>query len=354
MAAGVRRLDDFGTMPDGQVVQRWELDNGNGLRAEVLNLGGIVLRLDVPDRTGRAANVLLSPADVGTVLGSSWPYFGAIIGRVGNRIAKGQFSLDGTTHQLAKNNGGIHHLHGGDVGYDRRIWSIAPVPVDDGVAVRLELVDAAGTEHYPGTAKVSVVYTLTTGGAWRIDYEATTDHATPINLTNHAYFNLKDAGRSKVTEHELRLFASAYTPSDATLIPAGLIAPVAGTPFDFTVAKPIGRDLSKLGNVPVGYDFNFVIDGPAGVLRRAAEVFESASGRVMNIWTTEPGVQFYTGNFLDGSLVGIDGIAYGQHSGFCLETQHYPDSPNQPTFPSIILRPGEVFRTTTEHRFSTR
>jgi len=354
VTAGVRQLGDFGKTPTGESVERWELDNGNGLRAEVLNLGGIVLRLDVPDRDGTPANVLLSPKDVGTVFGKAWPYFGAIIGRVGNRIASGRFALDGQTYQLARNDGDIHHLHGGKVGYDRRVWSVTPTPSRDGVAIKLTWTDVAGTENYPGTVNVSVIYTLTTAGAWRIEYEATTDRATPINLTNHAYFNLKDAGRSTITDHVLRLFAAGYTPSDANLIPTGKVEPVAGTPSDFTTPKPIGQDMRRLGNTPLGYDFNFVIDGPADTLRQAAEVVEPATGRVMEVWTTEPGVQLYTSNFLDGGPVGLDGIAYAQHSGFCLETQHYPDSPNQPNFPSTILRPGDVYRTTTEHRFSTR
>ncbi|MBC7784312.1 MAG: galactose mutarotase, partial [Burkholderiales bacterium] len=216
------------------------------------------------------------------------------------------------------------------------------------------LVDRDGTENYPGTVRVSVVYTLTYAGAWRIEYHATTDQPTPINLTQHAYFNLRDAGQSTVLDHVLRLNCAGYTPSDATLIPTGQVAPVQGTPFDFRSPKPIGRDLRAIDADPQGYDHNFVINDANGELREAAEVYEPVTGRSMSVWTTEPGVQFYSGNFLNGTVTGHDATRYAQHTAFCLETQHFPDSPNQPGFPSTILEPGQTYRHTTEYRFAVR
>ncbi len=352
MAAGVRKLDVFGTTPGGKQVDRWEIDNGAGLRAQVLNLGGIVTRLNTPDRNGLSENVLLSPRDVGTIFSPGWGYLNSIVGRFANRIAYGKFSLDGVTYSLATN-GGSHTLHGGRVGYDRRIWDVTPVQADDGPALRLSLVDPDGTENFPGTVNVTVTYTLTKEGAWRIDYEATSDRATPINLTQHAYFNLKDAGRSSVLDHVVHLDATHYTPGDATLIPTGEREPVAGTVFDFTTPKTIRRDLSKLTNTPQGFDNNFVVPGEPGTLRQCARVTEPTTGRVMTVWTTEPGVQLYTGNFLNGTVIGADGFAFAQHSALCLETQHFPDSPNQPRFPSSILRPDQTYRQRTEYRFGT-
>ena len=351
------RLDDFGKLPDGTSIPRYLLDNGRGLRAEVVALGGVVLRLFAPGRDGASANVLLGPATAGQIVDPKSPYLGALIGRVGNRIGHARFSLDGTAYTLAANDG-PHTLHGGKVGYDKRLWQATPV---GDAALKLSLFDYDATEGFPGDVRVEVTYTLTPENAWRIDYVATTDKATPINLTQHAYFNLKDAGRSPVLDHELQLHATHYTPSDAGLLPTGEIVPVAGTPFDYTTAKPIGRDFDKLTNTPRGVDHNFVIDGGTAdtatrsdTLRPAAAVYEPTTGRTMAVWTTEPGVQVYTGNFLDGSYAGHDGFAYAQHTAFCLETQHYPDSPNRPDFPNATLRPGETFRSTTEYRFGTR
>ncbi|HEX8323458.1 MAG TPA: aldose epimerase family protein [Tepidisphaeraceae bacterium] len=351
---GVTRIDDFGALPDGTPVPRYALSNGRGLRAEVIGLGGIVLRLWTPDRNGNPGNVLLGPADVGQILNKS-PYFGALIGRVGNRIGNAAFRLGDQSYTLAANDG-PHSLHGGRVGYDKRLWTVEPQAGADGSAVlKLSLIDPAGTEGYPGTVRVEVVYTLTPANAWRIDYTATTDAPTPINLTQHAYFNLKDAGRSPVLDHVVTLFAQNYTPSDATLLPTGKIEPVRGTPLDYTQPRPIGQAFARLTNTPRGVDHNFVIDTEGTDLiglRVAADVHELTTGRRMTVATTEPGIQFYTGNFLDNTLVGHDGFAYAQHTGFCLETQHYPNSVNVPAFPSTVLQPGTAYRSTTEYRFA--
>lgn len=351
MQPGVKRLSDFGTTPDGKPVQRWRLDNGRGLVMEVLSLGGIVTRLNVPDRQGQSTNICLAPADVATIFRPGWPYLGALIGRVANRIGNAQFVLNGQTYRLAVNDP-PHSLHGGKLGYDRRLWEITPLSSSDGPGLRLTLTDPDGTEQYPGTVHVEVTYTLTLSGIWRITYSATTDRVTPINLTQHAYFNLKDGGQSPVTDHLLQLSSTHYTPTDATLVPTGDICPVSGSAYDFTRAKPIGQDFARLESDPTGYDCNYVIPGPAGTLRWAATVTEPVSGRSMQVYTTQPGVQLYTGNFLDGSFTGIDGFAYRQHSGFCLETQHYPDALHHPAFPSILLQPGQAYHHTTEYRFS--
>ena len=347
------QTDLFGTLPDGTPVPRYVLDNGRGLSAEVIPLGGIVLKLIVPDRSGVARNVLLAPANVTQILDNKTQYLGALIGRVGNRTGNAAFTLDGKDYTLGTNDG-PHSLHGGKVGYDKRMWAVEPIDAGaNASALKLSWVDPAGTEGYPGTVKVEVVYTLTADNAWRIDYAATTDAVTPINLTHHAYFNLRDTGKSTILDHEAKLHAAAYTPSDATLLPSGEIAPVAGTPFDYRTAKPIGRDFDKLDNTPRGVDHNFVVDGQPGALRPAAEIREPVTGRTVRVWTTEPGIQFYTGNFLDGTIAGGDGFAFRQHTGFCLETQGFPNAANTPNFPSIILKPGQTLRSTTEYRFGT-
>ena len=347
------RQDHFGTLPDGTAVPRYTLDNGRGLSAEVIPLGGIVLKLIVPDRSGNGRNVVLAPANVSQILENKTQYLGALIGRVGNRTGNAAFTLDGHTYTLNANDG-PHSLHGGKVGYDKRMWTVDVIDAGNvASAIKLSLIDPAGTEGYPGTVNIEVVYTLTADNAWRIDYTATTDAATPINLTHHAYFNLRDAGESTVLDHEAKLHAASYTPSDATLLPSGEIVPVAGTPFDYCTGKPIGRDFDRLDNTPRGVDHNFVVDGPAGTLRAAAEIREPVTGRTMSVWTTEPGIQFYTGNFLDGTITDGGGLAFKQHTGFCLETQGFPNAANTPGFPSIILKPGQTLRSTTEYRFGT-
>ncbi|MFI5818090.1 aldose epimerase family protein [Streptomyces rishiriensis] len=342
----------FGRLADGAEVSSWSLENG-GTRLKVLDYGGIVQSLEIPDRHGRYANVSLGFGSVEDYVAGS-PYFGALIGRFGNRIAEGRFTLDDESHQLPRNDG-AHSLHGGDEGFDRRIWRVEPFTEGPDVGLLLRLTSPDGDMGYPGTLQAQVTYTLTDGGDWRIDYQATTDRATVVNLTSHVYWNLAGEGSGSVHDHELEIAASRYLPVDAGLIPTGGPADVAGTPFDFRTAKPVGRDLRVAHEQSLhskGVDHNYLLDKgltarpePAAVLR------DPASGRTLTIATTEPGLQFYSGNFLDGSLVGPGGRTYRQGDALCLETQHYPDSPNRPEFPSTVLRPGEVYRTTTVHSF---
>ncbi|MFE1258956.1 aldose epimerase family protein [Streptomyces albogriseolus] len=348
----VREL--FGRLADGTRVDRWTLENG-GTRMEVLSYGGIVHSLEVPDRRGRRANVSLGLRTLEEYVASS-PYFGALIGRYGNRIGKGTFTLDGTRYQLSVNDG-ENSLHGGAQGFDKRVWDVEPFTRGSDVGLYLYHTSVDGEMGYPGTLRTKVTYTLTRGGDWRVDYEATTDKATVVNLTNHVYWNLAGEGSGSVYDHELSIAASRYTPVDSGLIPTGELARVAGTPFDFRRAKPIGRDIRTAHQQVLygqGFDHNWVLD--KGITRRpeqAAVLRDPASGRTLRIATNEPGLQFYSGNFLDGTLVGSGGRVYRQGDGLCLETQHFPDSPNQPAFPSTVLRPGETYRTTTVHTFGT-
>ncbi|MDN3293248.1 aldose epimerase family protein [Streptomyces ficellus] len=345
----------FGTLPDGTKVHRWTLENG-GTRLKVLSYGGIVQSLEIPDRRGRYANVSLGFDNLDDYLGAT-AFFGALIGRYGNRIAGGRFTLDGTSYQLSVNDGG-NSLHGGAQGFDKRVWDVEPFADTTGVGLVLRYVSVDGEMGYPGTLRVKVTYTLTGRGDWRIDYAATTDRATVVNLTNHAYYNLAGEGSGDVLGHELRLAASRYTPTDATLIPTGERAKVAGTPFDFRHGKLIGEDIRTAHPQLVlakGYDHNWVLD--KGITERPepfATLRDPGSGRTMRIATTEPGVQFYSGNFLDGTLAGPSRRTYRQGDGLCLETQHFPDSPNQPSFPSTVLRPGATYRSATVHSFSAR
>jgi aldose 1-epimerase len=341
----------FGTTADGHAVDAYTLTNSSGASATIITYGGIVTGLHVPDKAGTLGDVVLGFDNLQQYETQS-PYFGALIGRVGNRIAKGKFSLDGHDYTLATNNG-PNSLHGGDKGYDKRVWTASPVNSLDGPALRLTLTDPDGAEGYPGTVLVTVVYTLTNTNALRIDYTATTDAPTPINLTNHSYFNLKDAGATDMLGHLLQVNADTYTPVDDTLIPTGEIAPVKNTPIDFTQPKPIGRDLKAMGGNPAGYDHNLVLRSTTGTLALAATVTEPTTGRRMEVWTTQPGVQFYSGNFLDGTATGKHNARYNQYHAFCLETQHFPDAVHHPNFPSIILRPGQTYRQTTEYRFTT-
>ncbi len=281
---------------------------------------------------------------------SNGPYFGAAIGRVGNRIAGGSFTLNGRTHQLAVNNG-PNSLHGGRRGFDKVVWRAEPRLEADGPAVTFRYLSPDGEEGYPGNLAVTMTYRLTDANELRIDYEAAADQDTPVNLTNHSYWNL--AGGGTILSHRLALWAARYTPVDAELIPTGRIEAVAGGPMDFTAEKEIGRDLHLLTNRPAGYDHNFVIDGGGAGLVPAARAVEPRTGRVLEVLTDQPGVQFYSGNFLDGTRRGKRGEPYPQYAGFCLETQHFPDAVHHPQFPSIILRRGETYRSTTVHRFST-
>jgi aldose 1-epimerase len=351
---GVRKAP-FGKLPDGTEVDLYTLTNARGMVAKVATYGGIVTELHVPDRNGKLGDVVLGFDNLEAYL-KGHPYFGCITGRVANRIANGKFTLDGREYTLAVNNG-PNHLHGGIKGFDKAVWAARILPNSETrPGVELTYTSPDGEEGYPGNLKVTVRYILTPNNALRIEYEATTDKPTIVNLTNHSYFNL--AGKGDVLEHELRLFASRYTPTDSNLIPTGELKPVAGTPMDFTTPAKIGARIAQTGGDPTGYDHNYVIDQQAGSganrPARAAEVYEPTTGRVLSMRTTEPGVQLYTGNFLDGSLTGKGGVVYGKHAGFCLEAQKFPNAVNTPGFPSVVLRPGETYRQITVYAFSTR
>ena len=343
----------FGTTTNGTAVQLFTLVGAGGARATITNYGGTLTSLQVPDRHGRLGHVVLGFDDVSgyqsPAFRQAMPYFGALVGRFGNRIARGRFTLDGRTYQLYLNNG-PHSLHGGAHGFDQRVWQAEPGTTPEGPTLTLTYRSPDGEEGYPGNLLVTVGYTLTAANELLIAYEATTDQPTVLNLTNHTYFNLSLGTSPTVLAHELLLAADRYTVVDDTLIPTGELRPVAGTPFDFTTAHPIGQ---RMGQVPGGYDHNWVLRPPAG-LHPAATAYDPASGRTLVVSTDQPGVQFYVGNFLDGSLVGRGGVAYGKHAGFCLETQHFPDSPNQPGFPSTVLRPGETFRSRSRYAFGVR
>jgi aldose 1-epimerase len=350
--------EPWGTV-DGEQVDLYTLTNSNGMEVKITNYGGIIQSIKVPDRNGNFDNVTLGFATLEEYVDHNDPYFGAIIGRYGNRIAGGQFTLDGVTYQLATNNG-PNHLHGGVKGFDKRVWSATEVQSGNSVGLRLNYTSLDDEEGYPGTLDVEMTYTLTKNNSIRMDYHATTDAPTIVNLTNHAYFNLVGEGTGTIEGHLLRLHADQYTPVDETLIPTGEIAPVAGTPFDFRKRHAIGeriRDNHEQIDFGRGYDHNFVLNRPNPEdtsMIVAARVFEPTTGRALVIKTTEPGIQFYSGNFLDGTLVGTSGKFYRQTDGFALETQHYPDSPNKPQFPSTELRPGEEYETTTVYRFLVR
>ncbi len=340
----------FGKLQDGTEVDLFTLKNANGTLAKVITYGTILTELHVSDARGKLGDVVLGFDNLDQYL-AGHPYFGCTVGRVANRIAAGRFTLDGQEYRLALNDG-PNHLHGGLRGFDKAIWRGEPAATQDGVAVKFSYVSKDGEEGYPGTLSVTVTYTLTNADELRLDYAAETDKATPVNLTNHSYFNL--AGDGDVLGHILKLNASSYTPVDDKLIPTGEISSVRGTPLDFTVETAIGSRIDQLTNTPRGYDHNFILDGGGGKLAPAARLEEPRTGRIMEIYTTEPAIQFYTGNFLDGSLKGKRGIVYVKHAGFCLEADHFPDSVNRPGFPSVILRPGETYRQTTVHKFSTR
>jgi aldose 1-epimerase len=344
----------FGLMPDGRAVFEYTLDNERGLTLRAINYGGIVTALECNDRHGESANVVLGFDNLADYVERN-PNFGTLVGRFGNRIREGRFTLDGEPFQLTLSDG-AHSLHGGTCGFGKRWWHIEPLaPQADGsIALALKLLSDDGDNGYPGQLDVTVHYTLTPANEWRIDYRATTSRATVVNLTHHGYYNL--AGGGSALDHELMLNASLFLPVDATLIP-GEIDEVEGTPFDFRRSARIAERI-RSGDAQLiaarGYDHCFVLDrgGDKGLVH-AARLADPVSGRVMDISTTEPGVQFYSGNFLDGRLRGAQGQAYRQGDGVCLETQHFPDSPNRPEFPSTVLRPGETFQSTTVHRFST-
>ncbi|WP_328471274.1 galactose mutarotase [Actinoplanes sp. NBC_00393] len=339
----------WGSTPAG-AVDRYTLSNGSGLRVSVLTYGGIVQSIEVPDRGGNTANVALGFASIQGYLDNPGPYFGAIIGRYGNRIAKGQFTIDGLAVQVPVNDG-PNSLHGGTPGFDQRIWEATVT--DDGALV-LHHVSPDGDQGFPGTLWVTVTYRLTADNGLRIDYRATTDTATVVNLTNHSYFNLAGDGSGNVYDHVLRIDADAFTPVDATLIPTGEIAPVDGTPLDFRTPTAIGErireDHTQL-RYGSGYDHNWVLNNPEAGLRVVAHVAEPGTGRSLTVHTTEPGMQFYSGNFLTGTFAGASGHLYRQGDGLALETQHFPDSPNHPQFPTTELRPGQTYESTTVYEF---
>ncbi|MFF0794796.1 aldose epimerase family protein [Streptomyces spiralis] len=342
----------FGRLADGTKVHRWSLANG-GTRLKVLSYGGIVQSLEIPDRHGRYVNVSLGYDNLEAYVKGT-TFFGATIGRYGNRIAKGRFTLDGKTYQVSVNDG-ENSLHGGAQGFNTKVWDIEPFTSGSDVGLRMYYTSADGEMGYPGTLRATVTYTLTRHGDWRIDYEATTDKPTVVNLTNHTYYNLAGEGSGTIYGHELWLAAGRYTPTDSGLIPTGELARVAGTPFDFTRGKPIGRDI-RVGHPQLvtakGFDHNFVLDkGVTAAPVHVVTLRDPESGRTLKISTDQPGVQFYSGNFLDGTLVGPSGHTYRQGDGLALETQHFPDSPNHADFPSTVLRPGQTYRSTTIHSF---
>jgi len=348
------------TVDDFDSIKLYTLKNATGMTVKVTNFGAIITQIIVPDRNGNFGDVALGYNRVADYMNAvDKPYFGAVVGRYGNRIAKGQFTLDGETYELATNNG-ANHLHGGVIGFDKVVWDAR---VDEGAnAVEMTYHAKDGEEGYPGNLTVVVRYQVTDGNELVVNYSATTDKATPVNVTQHTYFNLRGEGEGTILDHWLTLNAKQFTPVDEGLIPTGELRDVSGTPFDFTSAKPIGRDIGQENEqlkFGLGYDHNWVLDKESsggsnnGKMTLAARVTEPTSGRVLEVHTTEPGIQFYCGNFLDGRLQGKSGKTYFHRGGFCLETQHFPDSPNQPKFPSTILKPGEKHQSQTVFKFST-
>jgi aldose 1-epimerase len=350
------KKESFGRMADGQSVDIYTLTNSHGAEARITNYGGIVVSLKMPDRNGAFDDVVLGFNTLDGYLKAPTVYFGALVGRYGNRIAKGRFTLNGKEYKLATNNNG-NHLHGGIRGFDKVLWHAKPLTENAGAALELMYLSKDGEEGYPGNLSVRVVYHLTDNNELKIDYMATTDKDTVVNLTHHSYFNLAGEGNGDILQHELQIEADQFTPVDAGLIPTGELRNVSGTPFDFTrptaIGARIGADDEQL-KFGTGYDHNWVLRGTMGQLRQAARVTEAKSGRVMEVWTTEPGLQFYSGNFLDGTLTGKSGKIYRQRYGLCLETQHFPDSPNKPNFPSTVLKKGGRYETHTVYKFSTQ
>ena len=338
----------FGTY-EGEVITQYTLTNPSGMQVSILNYGGTLTDIITPDKNGNKGNVILGFDSLSGYLQKGNPYFGSLIGRYGNRIAKGKFTLDGKEYTLAGNNDG-NSLHGGIKGFDKVVWKAEKQAGDS--SLKLTYLSKDGEEGYPGNLSVEVTYTLTSDNALKIDYTATTDKATPVNLTNHAYYNLSAGKDSTILDHQLMINADKFTEVNDMLIPTGKLPEVKGGPMDFTTEKVIGRDIQQ---VKGGFDHNWVLNKKGNELEKIATLYHPGSGRLMEVWTTEPGVQFYSGNFLDGTLTNTKGGAkYVKHAALCLETQHFPDSPNQPSFPSTILKPGETYRQTTVYKFSTR
>lgn len=344
------KKEAFGTA-DGKQIDLYTLTNANGIKAKIINYGAILFSLDLPDRDGNSADVTLGYGSLDEYV-KNRNYFGATVGRYGNRIAKGRFTLDGTEYTLATNNG-ENHLHGGLKGFNKVVWDSEPITTKDSVGVRLTYLSVDGEEGYPGNLTCTVVYTLTNNDELRVDYEATTDKSTPVNLTHHSFWNFAGNASRDILGHELMLNADHFLPVGSGLIPTGEIKSVKGSPMDFTTPATIG---SRIEQVEGGYDHNYVLNrqthGEELIL--AARVYEPVSGRGMEIYTTEPGIQFYSGNFFDGTTTGKDGKVYGKHYAFCLETQHFPDSPNQLDFPTTILNPGQTYTHVCVHKFYTK
>lgn len=359
-AAMMKRTDQhmhkepFGKTADGTQIYLYTLTNAHGMEARIINYGAILVSLKTPDRQGKMDDVVLGYDTLEGYIKDTNVYFGATIGRYGNRIAKGKFVLDGVEYTLARNNG-PNHLHGGPNGFHKQVWNAREISSKDGPALELTYLSKDGEENYPGNLSVKVVYTLTDRDELRIDYSATTDKATILNLTNHSYFNLKGEGAGDILQHELQLNADRYTPVDKTLIPTGELKSVQDSPFDFRKMTQIGL---RIGNpseqlqIAGGYDHNFVLNHGNRSLVLAAKAHEPTTGRILEVYTTEPGIQFYSGNFLDSTVIGKGGKHYGKRFGFCLETQHFPDSPNKPQFPSTVLRPNQKYTQTTIYKFS--
>jgi aldose 1-epimerase len=357
---GAMSAEPFGKTREGVETRIFTLTNAHGAKLRVTNYGCTVVSLEVPDRKGKLADVVLGYSSLAEYEKES-PYFGCVVGRFGNRIAKGRFTLDGKTYELAKNNTPDNRpcsLHGGTKGFDKVVWDAEPVSKPGAEGIKFHYLSKDGEEGYPGNLDATVWYWLTDKNEFQIDYLAKTDKPTPVNLTHHSYFNLKGEGSGDILGHELQLNASRMTPVDSGLIPTGELRLVAETPFDFTkrpqaIGKRIDQDDEQL-KFGIGYDHNWVLDDRQAGPTLAASVYEPTTGRTMDVLTTEPGIQFYCGNFLDGKLIGKSGKPYVHRGGLCLETQHFPDSPNQPGFPSTILKPGETFRSTTIYRFSAK
>ena len=347
---------DFGKTPDGQNTTLYTLRNSQGMEVKITNYGGIITHWTAPDKNGTFEDVVLGYDTLGGYVVES-PYFGALVGRYGNRIAKGKFTLDGRTHTLAVNNG-ENHLHGGLKGFDKVVWKTDKVEKNGQVGLKMYYESKDGEEGYPGNLKVTVNYLLKNDNSLQIDYEATTDKATPVNLTNHTYFNLSGSTKTNILNHQLQLDASHFLPVDTGLIPTGELQSVKNTPFDFTKLGTIGKRINDSTDVQIkrggGYDHCWVLDNNTDTLKHFATVYEPTSGRLMEGFTTEPATQFYTSNFLTGTAIGKHGITYSKHYGLCLETQHYPDSPNQPKFPNTILRPNQKYSSTTVYRFGVK
>ena len=348
------RKEAYGKLPDGTPIDQYTLSNPNGLKVKIINYGAIVTAVETPDRNGKSENITLHRDSLADYMERkdgkpTTPYFGATVGRYANRIAKGRFTLDGKEYTLAVNNG-PNALHGGLKGFDKVVWKAEPLETPDTAGVVFTYTSPDGEEGYPGTLQAKVTYSLTNKDELKMDYEATTDKATVVNLTNHAYWNLAGAGNGDILKHEVTLNADRFLPVDATLIPLGRLDPVKGTAMDFTSPKPVGRDMPQ---VEGGYDHCYVLSRHGDGLSLAARVTEPASGRVMEVYTTQPAIQFYCGNFLDGTIR-AGGKTYAKHYGLCLETQHYPDSPNEEDFPTTELKPGVTYKQSTMHKFSVQ